>query len=390
VTLNSPVPSPAPPLRVLLVEDNPGDAGLIRWALEDAGTPAGTIVLEHVDRLSTGLERLARSSGFDVVLLDLSLPDSHGLPTLARVTESVPDTAVIVLTGLDDGAVALQAVQAGAQDYLVKGQIEGPLLARALRYARERHRLARELEAARRRESEMKDAFLSHVSHELRSPLTSIHQFVTILLDGLAGPLASEQREYLHIVLRNAEQLRAMIGDLLDVTRAGTGKLGVALGPVALPELIAQTVQAFGPSAAGKNVSLAADPVGAGVRACVRADAGRVRQVLVNLIENALKFTPGGGVIRIGLDMTPAEPGFVRVSVRDTGCGIAPDAQRRLFERLYQVPGATDVSRKGLGLGLYLCRELVAAHGGALAVESAPGRGSTFSFTLPVFQEQSS
>jgi len=211
-------------LQVLLVEDNSGDALLLREMFRKERP--GSFQLTHVLTLSEALVLLAKG-GIDIVLLDLGLPDGHGIDTVRRVHAIAPGVALIVLTGLDDEGLAAEAMKEGAQDYLIKGEIENRALPRALRHSIERQLMQSEADLARTQQIRFKDEFLSHVSHELRSPLTAIHQFVTILLDGLAGSLALEQRQYLEIVLRNIKQLDSMINDLLDVTRVESGKLNM-------------------------------------------------------------------------------------------------------------------------------------------------------------------
>jgi phosphoserine phosphatase RsbU/P len=209
-------------LRVLLVEDNAGDARLLREMFTTERP--GSIELTHLMRMSEALPHLAKG-GVDIVLLDMGLPDGHGLDTVRRARAVAPDVPLIVLTGLDDEALAAEAMKEGAQDYLIKGQIENRALPRALRHAIERHRMQEETDHIRMSQLQFKDEFLSHVSHELRSPLTAIYQFVTILQDGLAGEVNLEQHQHLEIVLRNVKQLRAMINDLLEVTSLQVGKL---------------------------------------------------------------------------------------------------------------------------------------------------------------------
>ena len=251
-----------------------------------------------------------------------------------------------------------------------------------IRDVTERVRMQAELERARQEQLEMKDRFLSHVSHELRSPLAVIHQFVTILTDGLAGGLNPEQREYLEITLRNTNQLRSMIADLLEVTRAQTGKLSIEPQSTSMSELISQTIDAFRMAAAAKGVALSADlpshlpPV--------YADPGRVRQILVNLIDNAIKFTPSGGSITVRANACDDDVDFLHVSVADTGRGISPESKKRVFDHLYQTEQAVESGQHGLGLGLYICKEWVSRHGGKIWVESQLGKGSIFTFTLPV------
>jgi PAS domain S-box-containing protein len=229
---------------------------------------------------------------------------------------------------------------------------------------------------------QIRDQFLSRMSHELRSPLTPIHQFVTILLDGLAGDLKDQQREYLQIVLRRVNGLRTMINDLLEVTRAEAGKLHVDLRCVYLTELIPEVLESF--QAAGtKNIRPSGDVPADLPPVC--ADPDRVRQILDNLLDNAIKFTPDRGGVTVRARATGRDREFVRIEVADTGCGIPRKERERIFEYLHQVPCAAAPSPSGLGIGLYICKELVSRQGGRISVRSRPGRGSTFTFTLPVF-----
>src|SRR6202171_2565236 len=178
--------------------------------------------------MSEAVIHLAKG-GVDIILLDMGLPDGHGLDTVRRAHAAAPCVPLIVLTGLDDEALAAGTIKEGAQDYLIKGQIENRALPRALRHAIERHRMQTETDTIRTQQMQFKDEFLSHVSHELRSPLSAIRQFVTILLDKLAGELRPEQHQYLEIVLRNVKQLQSMINDLLEVTGVQAGKLMIEL-----------------------------------------------------------------------------------------------------------------------------------------------------------------
>ena len=179
----------ANPLQVLLVEDNAGDVRLLREMF--GKEKPDSFELTHLLRMSEAEIRLAQG-GVDIVLLDMGLPDGHGLDTVRRAHAAAPDIPMIVLTGLDDEALAAEAMKEGAQDYLIKGQIENRALPRALRHAIERHRMQKDADLIRLHEMQFKDEFLSHVSHELRSPLSAIRQFVTILQDRLAGELNLE------------------------------------------------------------------------------------------------------------------------------------------------------------------------------------------------------
>ena len=187
---------------VLLVEDNAGDADLVRLRLVEGKSD---VHVNCVPRLSDALACLEAEAP-SLVLLDLNLPDSHGAETFRRIMRKAPNVPVVILSGQDDEALAMKAVHQGVQDYLVKDDITSKQLERALRYAVERQGLLRSLEITRQQQLEFKNQFLSHVSHELRTPLTCIHQYVTLLLDGLAGPVAPDQADHLRTVLRSANR----------------------------------------------------------------------------------------------------------------------------------------------------------------------------------------
>jgi signal transduction histidine kinase len=289
----------------------------------------------------------------------------------------------VILSGQDDEALAMKALHQGVQDYLVKGDITSGHLERAMRYAIERQGLIRSLEMSHQQQLEFKNQFLSHVSRQLRTPLTSIHQFVTILLDGLAGEINPEQRYHLGTVLNSVHQLRAMIRDLLEATRAESGKIRIEPRCITIDDLIQQAVSMMAATAKEKQVGL---EVGLDARIpFVYADPDRVLQVLINLIDNAIKFTPAEGSMLVKACMVDADPDKVYLSVADSGRGISPEARALIFERLYQDPNSVDNNRAGLGLGLFLAKQLVELHGGRIWVASEVGNGSTFSFTLPLY-----
>jgi PAS domain S-box-containing protein len=247
----------------------------------------------------------------------------------------------------------------------------------------EQRNLAEASEHIRQDQMRFKDEFLSHVSHELRSPLTAIKQFTTILLGGLAGELNKEQREYQQIVLRNIRQLQSMIDDLLEVTRLETGKFTVEPERVSVAIAVTDTFNTLRGTAHSKGVRLSYDlPPNL---PSAYADPTRLRQILIILLDNAIKFTPDGGSVTIHARLLQKDPRFLVVEVSDTGCGIGADTGERIFERLYQVSERTETSRKGLGLGLHICKELVLRQGGRIWAERRPQNGSTFSFTLPAF-----
>jgi PAS domain S-box-containing protein len=224
--------------------------------------------------------------------------------------------------------------------------------------------------------------FYHTLSHELKTPLTSAREFISIVMDGLAGTLTPTQHEYLGIARESCNQLRVCINDLLDATRLETGKLSLEQKPDSLPGIVQRVVSTLQPAAQAKNIQLtfeaeaALDPV--------LVDAHRIAQVVTNLLNNALKFTPEEGQISVHVGESLETAGWAEVMVKDTGCGIPEAQQDRIFDRLYQVKTGDAATENGVGLGLYICRELVRLHGGEITVQSALSGGTTFTFTLPL------
>jgi signal transduction histidine kinase len=367
-------------LQILLVEDNEGDARLLREMF--SSEVPGSFALTHLLRMSEAAVILAKG-GVDIVLLDMGLPDTHGLDTVRMAHAIAPTVPLIVISGLDDEALAAEAMKEGAQDYLIKGQIENRALPRALRHAIERHRMQTETDLIRTNQLHFKDEFLSHVSHELRSPLTAIYQFVTILLDRLAGELNPEQLDYLGIILRNAKQLQSMINDLLEVTRVQAGKLNIELQCTSPSDAILYAVDTLQGAATAKGIALTSDIASGLPSLC--ADPMRLRQILIILLDNAVKFTPSNGVVKIHARIFEQDPRLLVLEVSDSGCGFHPDMTERIFERLFQTSESDTAGRKGLGLGLYICKELVTRQGGQIWAKSTPREGAVFCVTLPIF-----
>jgi PAS domain S-box-containing protein len=247
----------------------------------------------------------------------------------------------------------------------------------------ERRRVAVLLEETRQERMRLQEEFLSHVSHELRTPLTAIYFFITNLFDGLLGDLTPEQYAHLGLAVDNVKQLKDMISDLLDITRVENHKLAVQPQCASPVKLIAEALSTCEPNAALKQISLRSDI--AADLPFIWADPARTRQILTNLIENGVKFTPEGGTVTVGSKLFPENHGFLCLTVSDTGYGISPEDREIVFERLTQVKNGAQSSRGGLGLGLFIAKELVSRHGGRIWVESQLGHGSTFLFTLPLF-----
>jgi PAS domain S-box-containing protein len=247
----------------------------------------------------------------------------------------------------------------------------------------ERRKTAIILEEARWDRARLQEKFFSHVSHELRTPLTAIYFYTSNVLDGLLGDLTPKQREHLTFALDNVKQLKDMVSDLLDITRVETHKLNVEPQHTSLTKLIAEVLSTCRTNATAKNISLLSDVTPD--LPFVWADPARVKQILINLIDNGIKFTPEGGTVTVQSRPIVKGEDFLYLSVSDTGCGISPENREAIFDRLAQVKSRAEASRSGLGLGLFIARELVSRHAGRIWVESRLGQGSTFYFTLPLF-----
>ncbi|HEY9899373.1 MAG TPA: ATP-binding protein [Pantanalinema sp.] len=245
----------------------------------------------------------------------------------------------------------------------------------------ERERAGEELAAAYERLKELdllKSNLLNAVSHELRTPLTSIQGFAEFLEDRLAGDLSAEQAHFVQQIQQGSRRLAHLVDDLLDVARVESGTFKLALEEADLAHVIRESVMSFQPQAKEAGVTLT--EVGLGDPLPIRIDPKRVGQILLNLIGNAIKFTPPGGRIRLGLTLGEHE---VRVQVQDTGIGIPPEDLPHVFDKFFQIDNSLTRRRGGTGLGLPITKALVEAHGGTIGVVSESEQGSTFWFALP-------
>jgi signal transduction histidine kinase len=235
----------------------------------------------------------------------------------------------------------------------------------------------------------VKSNFLATVSHELRTPLTSVIGYSEMLLEGIAGELNDEQREYVRTVMEKGDQLLQLITGILDISRMEAGEMRIDKVPVDLDGVISIALSTIAPHARRKRLSLHCTvPPGLPL---VLGDRDKIRQVMLNLLGNAVKFTPEGGRVEIAAEEAPlsapemvARGKGVRVWVQDSGIGIPQDHLKRVFDPFFQVDNTSTREYGGTGLGLSIVKRLVEAHGGAVWVDSDPGKGSTFSFTLPL------
>ena len=366
-----------PGLRVLLVEDDAAFASFLGLALAAGTEPA---VVQAVSDLMGALEQIRRASP-DAVVLDLNLPDSAGLATLRAVLASAPQLPVVVLTGVADVEIARQALQLGAQDWLVKGQLDPDVVQRAVRYAVERKHLTDRLVQAQK--LEIAGRLANGVAHEFNNVLTAIAGSAQLVEDAAD---AEARAGALDLLRRAARQGIALSRQLLSLARNPPVNAAV-VSTAGLVDSGRVLVQAVLPSRIQLEVGPVADVP-------VRLDPGQFDQLLLNLVLNARDAMPEGGTLRISVTAEPPHsaaaesewacqtPLCAVVRVSDTGVGIDPSITPHLFEPFFTTKGST-----GTGLGLAVVAEIVDRFGGAIHVESRLGAGTTVAVSLPAASE---
>ncbi len=363
--------------RVLVVDDTEGN----RYAAAHTLRRAGIDVVEA----ETGREGLNRArDGVDLIVLDVKLPDMSGYDVL-RTLKGSPETARIPVVHLSASHVEntdrVYGLEAGADGYLTHPFDPGVFVATVRALLRtadvERQLLVakEEAESANRVKSE----FLATMSHELRTPLNAIAGYVDLLLLGIRGPVTPEQRDDLERVRRSQTHLLGLINDLLNFTRIEAGQVQLRADRVNVLDVVHHAGELLAPQAAAKELSF--DAHAATSECDAVGDADKIQQILVNLLGNAVKFTPPGGAVTIGCD---CHDDAVYVRVSDTGVGIAPDRLDEIFEPFVQIDRhLTHPGQQGVGLGLAISRELARAMRGELSAESTVGAGSVFTLRLP-------
>ena len=385
------------PMRLLIIDDDPVDRQTYLRFLRIDETHSYVVV--EAATAEEGLQQL-NEGPFDCIVLDYRLPGVDGLAVFqafrnSESAEAVPP--VVMMTGQGNEAVAVEAMKCGISDYLTKEGLTANAFQRSISNAVEKWRLRVTLSEKNRRLAQVNAELMKRaaelqriyhaVSHELKTPLTAVREFIALVLDGVAAPLNSEENKaFLEHALDGCDQMAHQVNDLVDSTRLETDKLKLKMEATQAERIAEFAMASIRHVATVKGLRLQTRIEPNLPR--VLADGVRFTQILGNLLGNAAKFTAAGGKITLTAQRRPGDPTFVEIAVTDTGCGIAPEHLRQIFDRLYQVPHVgDDLMGSGLGLGLSIARELVRLHGGQLTVESKLGQGSTFRFTLPVYAD---
>lgn len=370
-------------MHVLLVEDSPTDADLLRRVFLRSGKEHWQMT--QVERLANAIAQCQENS-FDVVLLDLGLPDSDGLETVTEFRANVPTMPVVVLTMMDDDELALQVMAHGAQDYLVKDQITTQLLVRSLRYAIEREQIFQQLKNSERKilnaweqEQELnllKSSFISMASHEFRTPMTTIRTSVE-LLQKFDHELTDQKRDdYFERIKAAIRQIIHLLDEILLLGSGEAGGLRYQPKPLDLEKFCAELMEDLRFSHS-QHYTITAECEGDCSIAVM--DAALLWHILTNLLSNAIKYSPTGGSVRFSL---MCQSGTATFRVQDHGLGIPLKDQSHLFETFYRCSNVGKI--QGTGLGLAIVKKCVDLHQGDIQVNSELGKGTMFTVTLPI------
>lgn len=381
-------------LRILIAEDHVGDARLVTELLREA--EIGEHEVTYVDDPNEITEFLAIR--FDVILLDLHLSDMKPLDSFKRVYVTFPKTPIVIMTGLKDDQLASKIVRLGAQDYLIKGTFSPETLKRSILYSIDRKkaelRLTRSInkskylkvktmaleDETKRLETvnKAKDTFLSIASHQLRTPATSVKQYLGMIIEGYGGEVPELLSKFIHTAYRNNERQLKIVDDILNIARLDAGRINLNYSEVDINKLLMSVVEDIKPSFREKQHEIIFKPTQAKV--LVKIDENNMRMVFENLLDNALKYSKVDTKIHLTVQTISDE---VLIMVEDHGIGIAEEDIGKLFQKFSRVGQSFSYAPNGSGLGLYWAQEVTKLHGGRITVKSVCDIGSTFTVCIP-------
>ncbi|MBK7839445.1 MAG: hybrid sensor histidine kinase/response regulator [Candidatus Obscuribacter sp.] len=358
-------------LSILIIEDNDPDARYVQEIL-----PRENYTFVHKHSLKEALS--CDEQDYDLILLDLTLPDGQGLATFETLNKAIKSKPIVILTGLNDEVLANDAVKLGAQDYILKQEMSEYILTRTIGYAIERKRF--ELNAKRLAVLEEHEEFMATLSHDLKNPVIAANRVLKLMADGAAGDINSEQANLFRHLIASNESLLLLINNLIEVYRYENNLYTLRLENVNLNLIIKACAESMTPWAETRAICM--DLTGVQEVPSVKADSISVRRMIQNILDNAIKFSTDGGTIKIALQ---EQDGNITLAIADCGPGI-PDAEKsNLFQRFKRGKLGLNHST-GTGLGLFICERIVQAHNGKIAIASEEGKGATFIVTLPIEQ----
>ena len=365
------------PPHILLVDDDNDFRSLVRSTLLDEGF--------DVDDVGNGKLALAKlkEKTYDVVLLDIKMPEMDGLETLRQARPGAPTTDFVMITGFQDITIAVESIKLGAREYLTKPVEPDALIQRI-------HSIVR-AHVAETRLREVQAEFNSRLLYDVRNPVVTVKSAIGFLLKGMAGPLTEQHSEVLNHMDFNIGKVLSILNDMIDLDQFESGRVRLEKLPTNLDDLVPAICGQMEPLAHAKQLTLSVN-TGPGIPT-IELDAEKIEQVITNLLDNAIKYTPEKGKIAVQMKLvsgtvrnTPQE--CVEITVSDTGTGIPADELPYVFNKHKEFLTGKASAKKSTGLGLAICRGIVEAHNGAISVRSEHGKGSTFSVLLPIEQSR--
>jgi signal transduction histidine kinase len=363
-------------LKILIVDDEEADRRTVRRLLRTSGMETQITEAANYEEAK---EKMSNNL-FDCVFIDYLLPDQDGLTLVREIRQQGVKIPLIVLTGHGDEEIAVDMMKAGASDYLSKFRLSPSRLNQAMRNALRIYKAEQETVIAKQEKEHLakqKEDFIARMTHDLRTPLLSANHILELFQEGLYGEITPEMSRVIQVIIRSNKNLLEMVSNLLEVYFHENGEKKLNLTKFKIVDLLGELCQELATLAGEKGLELSLNAENTG-EVFLTGDRLELRRVFSNLIGNGIKFTEQG-YVKIDLIAATEEDAFVTIVIEDTGIGIAAEELPRIFDRLYS--GSQESSTSGLGL--YLSRRIIDAHGGTIIVTSELGRGSRFSVRLP-------
>ena len=368
-------------LKILIVDDEEADRNTVRRLLKKSGIE--TEITEAAD-YEEAKEKISNNL-FDCVFIDYLLPGQDGLTLVREIRQQGVKIPLIVLTGHGNEEIAVDMMKAGASDYLSKFRLTSLRLNQAMLNALRIYEAEQEAAIAKQEKEHLakqKEDFIARMTHDLRTPLVSANHILELFQEGLYGEITTEMSRVIQVIIRSNKNLLEMVSNLLEVYFHENGEKKLNFTKFKIIDILEEVCQELAPLAREKGLELSLNAENTG-EIFLNGDILELRRVFSNLISNGIKFTEQG-YVKIHLIPATEEDAFVTIVIEDTGIGIAAEELPRIFERLYS--GSLENSTNGLGL--YLSRRIIDAHGGTIAVTSELEHGSSFSVRLPVYKDR--